>query len=278
MYVDHQQNRLAPIRAQLMLAVAPLQYAVDFPFRFLSIAQSKLSTYQALVAENASLKARQFFLEAQLQKFIALQGENATLRGLLKSFPQESKSISRIEVARLLAINEGTYAQEVIVDKGSKAGVYVGQPVLDANGIMGQVIGVGPVTSRVLLITDSRAAVPVENSRNGVRAVAVGQGNSGDLILLHVPDVSTLSVGDVLMTSGLGGNYPPGYPVGIIKQIRSPKGEIYSNILVRPTAHLNRNTQVLLLWPVQKNIFIDVPEELTTKKTPAHKTITEDVG
>jgi rod shape-determining protein MreC len=276
MYADHQRTTLTSFRAGLTMVVAPLQYVIDLPFRLLSIAKSNLYTYRSLVTENAALKTQQLFLQAQLQKFKALETENANLRALLKSLPKENEKISRIEVGRLLAINPGSYAQEVILDKGSRVGVYVGQPVLDANGIVGQVIGVGLMTSRVLLLTDNRSAIPIENSSNGARAIAVGQGGSGELMLIHLSDISAFKAGDLLVSSGLGGNYPRGYIVGVVKQIQLPKNEIYSRIMVAPAAHLDRNQQMLLLWPTQKDIFIDVPPEPVPRKASKHK-ITEDV-
>lgn len=277
MYVDHQQLSLASLRSSFSVVVAPLQYAVDSPFRILSLVQSNLSTHQALLNENTALKAEQLLLRARLQKLIALENENANLRALLKSLPQNSQKIERMAAGQLLAVNEGSYSQEVIVDKGSREGVYVGQPVLDAGGVMGQVIGVGLLTSRVLLITDVRSAVPVEDSRNGIRAIAMGQGASGQLVLIHVPEMSEVKVGDLLVTSGLGGNYPQGYPVGVISSAKLSSGEVFSHIMVKPSAHLNRNTRVLFIWPAEKNVFIDVPPEPTVHKAAAHKTITEKV-
>lgn len=276
-YLDHQQKNLASIRAVFTIIVAPIQYAVDFPFRLLFIARSHLSSHQSLINENTTLKGHQILLQAQLQKLIALERDNATLRALLTSLPQTNQKIIRMEIGRLLAVNEAPYSQEVIVDKGSRVGVYVGQPVLDASGIMGQVVSVGPLTSRILLITDIRSAVPVENSRNGARSIAVGQGAAaGQLALTHVLETAENKAGDLLVTSGLGGNYPAGYPVGIISQIRMMKST-YPIILVKPNAHLDRNMQVLLIWPAEKNIFIDVPPEPKIRKSSVHKAIEEGV-
>jgi rod shape-determining protein MreC len=277
MYFDHQQRGLGSLRTSLSLVVTPIQYAVDFPFRVINLIQSNLSSHQILLAENTALKAQQLLLRGQLQKLIALESENANLRALLTSLPQGSQKIDRVEAGRLLAVNEGSYSREVIVDKGIRMGVYVGQPVLDANGIMGQVIGVGQLTSRILLITDSRSAVPVENSRNGIRAIIVGQGATRQLALINVAETSEMKVGDLLVTSGLGGNYPAGYPVAVISDVKSSKTVLFSHITAKPSAHLDRNTQVLLIWPTQKDVFIDVPIEATTHKSPAHKRITEDV-
>ncbi len=271
MYVDHQQLTLASFRSRLTWVVTPLQYTIDFPFRFFSLVQSNLSTQQTLLAENTALKARQLFLQAQLQKLIALENENANLRALLKSFPQGSQKISHIEAGQLLAINQSSYCEEVIVDKGSRVGVYVGQPVLDASGVMGQVVTVGPLTSRVLLVTDIRSAVPVENTRNGVRAIAIGQGTSKQLMLIHLPELSEVKVGDLFVTSGLGGNYPQGYPVGMVSSLKTSLGGIFSQIMLKPSAHLDRNTQVLFIWPTQKNVFIDAPIIPTAHKLSGHK-------
>jgi rod shape-determining protein MreC len=273
MYVDYQRQTAGTLRSAISLIVAPLQYAIDFPFRVVRLAQSNLSSQQALITQNTSLKAQQLLLQAQLQKLLALENENANLRALLKSLPEQHQAISHIEVGQLLAVNEGSWAQEVIVDKGSRVGVYVGQPVLDATGIMGQVISTGPLTSRILLITDTRSAVPVQNSRNGTRAIATGQGASGQLALIHVPQTADIKSGDLLVTSGLGGNYLAGYPVGLVTSIKQTKGDPFMDIIVKPSAHLDRNTQVLLIWPVEKNIFIDVPLESNEQKLSAHKKI-----
>lgn len=277
MYIDHQQKDHGALRTSLSFVVMPLQYTVDFPFRIINLIQSNLSTHQILLAENTSLKGQQLLLRGELQKLIALENENANLRALLKSLPQGNQKVSRVEVGRLLSVNEGSYSCEVIVDKGQHAGIYVGQPVLDANGIMGQVISVGPLTSRILLITDKRSAVPVENSRNGIRSIAIGQGAAAQLALINAPEASQIKVGDLLVTSGLGGNYPAGYPVAIVTDIKSSGAGLFSHILAKPSAHLDRNTQVLLIWPMQKDIFIDVPPEPTAHKPHTHKTIVEDV-
>lgn len=276
MYIDHQQPTLASFRSGLTWAVAPLQRAIDFPFRFSSLVQSNLSTHQTLLTENTALKARQLLLRAQLQKLIALENENANLRALLKSLPQGNQKINHIEAGQLLAVNEGSYSQEVIVDKGSRVGVYVGQPVLDASGIMGQVVSVGPLTSRVLLITDIRSAVPVESSRNGVRAIATGQGDAKQLMLIHVPEMSEIKTGDLFVTSGLGGNYPQGYPVGTVSSLKVSQGGVFSHIMIKPSAHLDRNTQVLFIWPTQRNVFIDVPPLPTVHKSVRRKDIVKE--
>ena len=144
-------------------------------------------------------------------------------------------------VARLLSVELDPHLQQVVLDRGSEQHTYVGQPVLDAFGVMGQVIDVGSLTSNVLLITDKQSAVPVEDYRNGARAVAVGLGVSGRLKLINVPLKNQIQAGDLFVTSGLGLRYPVGYPVGVVESINP--------LLLTPTAHLDETQQVLLAWP-----------------------------
>lgn len=246
MTLDHRSDYFHEMRSTISVAIAPVQYMVDKPVEFIRWIETSFSTQQGLLIENAQLRARQLLLYAKLQKVLALERENAQLRALLKS----SEHIhDKVTVAQLLAVDLAPYTQQIIIDKGQKDGVFIGQPVLDAYGVMGQVISVGPITSRVLLITDLRSAVPVQNNRNGNRAIAIGLGFDGNLELSNVPLTIDFKVGDYLTTSGLGGLYPPGYPVGYITSIKRWPGDRFALINVRPTAHVNQSRQVLLIWP-----------------------------
>jgi rod shape-determining protein MreC len=226
--------------------VAPMQYAVNGPIEFMRWIGTSFTAQQNLLVENAQLRARQLLLYAKLQKVAALERENDQLRALLKS----SASIhEKVMVAQLLAVDMAPYTQQILIDKGQRDGVYVGQPVLDAYGVMGQIIAVGPINSRVMLVTDPRSAVPAQNSRNGNRAIAVGLGFDGVLDLVNVPTTTDFRKGDFLVTSGLGGNYPPGYPVGVVNNIKGSNGDRFASISVAPAAHVNQSRQVLLVWP-----------------------------
>jgi rod shape-determining protein MreC len=152
-------------------------------------------------------------------------------------------------VAQLLAVATDPFVKQVVLDKGHKDKVFVGQPVLDAYGVMGQVIQVGPLTSRVLLISDSHSGVPVQVARNGVRAIAVGDAYTGKLRLMNVQHTVDIRPGDVLITSGLGQNYPEGYPVGQVTHVSKDPGLQFVTIAVEPAAHLDRSRGVLLVWP-----------------------------
>lgn len=247
MVLDHRQHYLSPVRNVLTAVVAPVQYAISMPVKFINNLNADLSGRQKLLAENSALRAQQLLLQAQLQKLLALENENTQLRALLASAAHTRNQ--RVVVAQLLAVDTDPLISEVVLDKGQRDGIYVGQPVLDAFGIIGQVIQIGPLTSRVLLITDLRSAVPVQDTRSGVRGLVVGAGKLSDLSLTDIPNTVDVRVGDVLVTSGLGGRYPAGYPVGIIKAVRHNPSEQFTQIAVQSKAHLNRSQQVLLIWP-----------------------------
>lgn len=280
MTLDHHSDYFHEIRSTISVGIAPIQYMVDKPVEFIRWIETSFSSQQGLLVENAQLRARQLLLYAKLQKVLALERENAQLRALLKS----SEHIQdKVTVAQLLAVDLAPYTQQIVIDKGQNDGVYIGQPVLDAYGVMGQVISVGPITSRVLLITDIRSAVPVQNNRNGNRAIAVGLGVDGHLDLANVPLTIDFKVGDYLITSGLGGLYPPGYPVGHIISIKRWPGDRFAAINVRPSAHVNQSRQVLLVWPKFDKKYYStmtkqpsVPKEQSEEAKKAEKTIEDD--
>ncbi len=246
MSVDHKDNYFHSVRSALSFVVAPIQYVVDWPVQAADWVKSSFSSHRALVKENQHLKAQSFLLNVQLQRLLSLERENSQLRALLKS---STRAGGKVLAAQLLAVDSDPFIHEVVLDKGVKAGIYVGQPVIDASGVMGQVIQVGPVTSRVLLIDDSRSAVPVQVNRNGVRAIVTGRGVLGGLTMIHVPETTDVKAGDVLVTSGLGQHFPIGYPVGVVRYVAHDPGQAFATIQVAPSAHLNRSRQVLLVWP-----------------------------
>lgn len=267
MLLDHRQHYLVPVRNGLTTLVSPLQYLVDAPIKLWNTLDTNLSSRQRLVTENASLHAQQLLLQAKLQKLTALQDENNQLRALLKSKPR--LNTEHIAVAQLLAVATDPLVSEVVLDMGQQDNVFVGQPVLDADGIMGQVIQTGPFTSRVLLITDLRSAISVQDSRSGVRGIVEGRGTMLPLALVNIPFTVDIQVGDELVSSGLDDRFPAGYPVGKVQRILHPTGEQFATIEVTPSAHLNRSQQALLVWPVQKPA-VDVPPSSTPTNSNSH--------
>jgi len=235
------------LRSLLVLTVVPLRVLVAWPIATVQTVRMRLTSYHHLLEENARLRAQRLLLRAQVHQQLAALREKTGLQALLRS--STNIKASQFLIAQLLAVDLNSFVQQVILNRGSQAGVYQGQPVLDAYGVMGQVMRVGYGTSRVLLLTDSHSAIPVQVWRNGYRAIAVGRGESADLQVLQVPDTADIRVGDALVSSGLGGRYPVGYPVGIVDQVLHRPGRHFALIRVHPSAHLHRSRQVLLVWP-----------------------------
>lgn len=266
MFSDYHYRYLDSVRSGFSLVVSPIQYAVDYPVRVIGWVQSLVSAKKALIDENMQLRYQQTMLQAELQKLIVIQKENLQLKELLLT---SSKADMRAMAAQILAVDTSNARQIVVLNKGKRDGVYVGQPVLDAKGVMGQIIDVGPMTSGVLLISDSKSAVPVRNNRTGERAILVGNNSLEQLSLINLPKTSSIHPGDVLVTSGLGRRYPEGYPVGRVEQVNSIPGEDFVKVMVSPVAFLNRNRLVLLIWPdpEQEQLTAQVNERLNAKDT-----------
>lgn len=261
-----QSAYLRPVHNFLGVINQPLQYLVDEPVRFSRYIITSLSRNQTLIEDNTNLQAKNLLLEAKLQKFLAIEKENKELRELLSSSPQPDE---RLLVAQIVAVQTESYLNQLMIDKGSQDGVFVNQAVLDAKGIVGQVIEVNLTTSRVMLITDTRNAVPVQIVRNGMHAIALGNGAVGTLSLAHIPITADIKEGDVLVSSGIGQRYPAGYPVGVIKRIDREASNDFAATVVEPAARLRHNSLVLLVWP--PNPANPEAKHLTEKKHSAEK-------
>lgn len=246
MTLDHRQHHLESIRAGLSVAVYPLQYVVNLPVALGEWAGEALSTRDRLLEENRDLRLERLKLQARLQKFTDLEAENARLRNLLGS----SKKVGeQVLVGELLAVDMDPFKRQILLNKGNNDGVFEGQPLLDAHGIMGQVVHVSSLTSTAMLITDPSHAIPVQISRNGLRAIALGTGEADRIEIPHMPNNADVRIGDLLVTSGLGQRFPPGYPVARISSIDHDPSRPYAQVAAEPTAHLERSREVLLVWP-----------------------------
>lgn len=245
MMVDHRWNHLEQVRSSLSVVIYPLQYTVSLPSRANDWLTDLFRTRDELFSHRAELQKENLELHARLQQFEALEAENVRLRGLLDS----SFTIGdRVLVAELIAVDLDPFRQQVLINKGSKSGIYIGQPVLDANAVMGQVTHVTPNTATVLLITDAQHALPVQVNRNGLRTIAFGTGIIDRLELPQLPNNAEIEVGDLLVTSGFGGHFPAGYPVAHITEVQREPGRPFATIFATPTAHLERTNEVLLVW------------------------------
>lgn len=249
MWADHRAHTLEPVRTALSLVVAPIQYLADMPVSAGIWAGDTLRSRDTLRVENDQLKLQTLLLKTQLQKLNAVETENARLRKLLHS----SRRISeKINIAEIIAVDLDPYSRQVVINKGLDSDVFEGQPLMDADGVMGQVIHVGVLNSTAMLITDPNHGIPVQVNRNGLRAIAVGTGDQQLLDVPNLPNNTDIQPGDLLVTSGLGGRFPPGYPVAKVTTVESSPTQAYARIKAEPTAKLNRNREVLLAWPVSK--------------------------
>ncbi|TQV86670.1 rod shape-determining protein MreC [Aliikangiella coralliicola] len=249
MFIDNHQHHLEGLRKAIGAFITPIVYVADIPGDFFAWSGEKLMTRSQLRQENSRLKSESLILKAQLQKFVALQAENARLRNLLGN---ENKSIERRLVAEIIQIDSDPFSLRFLINKGSMHDIFVGQTVIDAKGIVGQVVEVSPATARVLMISDVTHAIPVRVNRNGVRSTVVGTGQLNLLALQFVPETTDIKVGDLLLSSGLGQRFPDGYPVGTVTSVQRDPGQDYVRIFASPAARLERNALVLLVWPEKK--------------------------
>lgn len=246
MTVDHRADHLNSLRDVLSTAVYPLRYVVDGPIQAGRWLGENLTMHRTLVSENADLRQRQLLLESRLERFDELVAENRRLRGLLES---SYKVGEHVLIAELLAVDMDPFSRRIALNKGRQNGVAPGQSLVDANGVMGQIVHADRFSSTALLITDPSHALPVQVNRSGLRTIAVGTGSVNLLELMHIPNHADMRVGDTLITSGLGHRFPAGYPVGTVVRVERDSGEPFARVLVEPSAKLERNREVLLVWP-----------------------------
>ncbi|MDH3412653.1 MAG: rod shape-determining protein MreC [Gammaproteobacteria bacterium] len=248
MTADHKGRHLEFLRGVLATIVYPLQYAVDLPIQVGTWMAETVTSRSELMQQNYRLRRENLRIHSRLEKFAELEAENRRLRSLLDS---SIKVGDKVLIAELLSVDMDPFARRIVLNKGTRDGVFSGQSLIDSNGVMGQVVQAGPFSSNALLITDPSHALPVQVHRSGYRAVAVGVGPQNLLELLHIPNNADLRVGDLLVTSGLGGRFPSGYPVGHIISVERDRGRPFASVKVEPTARLERNREVLLVWPAQ---------------------------
>jgi rod shape-determining protein MreC len=244
MTLDHRFNQLQSLRNGISLLISPLQYVVDLPIRLAGDATESLSSRENLLSENARLHEENLQLKAQLQKYDALKNENTRLRNLMQASEQVD---NYFQIAEIMSIDLDPYKQLVVINKGSRDNVMLGQPVLDAQGVMGQVIEVSAIRSVAMLISDPSHALPVQVNRNGLRTLAVGTGNPALMELRFIPTSADIVEGDIVSTSGLGERFPPDYPVARVTRIERIPGKPFASIEAEPLAYLDRSREVLLV-------------------------------
>ncbi len=242
---DLKFNGLAVVRSTISAVTFPFYWLADVPAKVSDWGEESMVSRSTLLEDNRRMRAESLLLEAQVQQMAALRAENVRLRALLNSSALLSDDVL---VAELTGISPDPARHLVVLDKGSRDGVFVGQPLIDANGLMGQVVEVSPGSSRVLLVTDATHAIPVQVNRNGVRAIAEGIGRLDTLELRHVASTEDIAVGDLLVSSGLGGRFPEGYPVATVTEVVADPGQAFARVRAEPSAALNRSRHVLLVF------------------------------
>lgn len=270
MVVDARFTLFKPVRSQMSLVLMQSYWITDLPQRLWQGVASQFGSRTELVAENEKLKTENLLLQGRMQKLAALTEQNVRLRELLNSSALVNE---KVEVAELIGMDPNPFTHRIIINKGERDGVVLGQPVLDARGLMGQVVELMPYTSRVLLLTDTTHSIPVQVNRNGLRAIASGTGNPERLELRHVADTADIKEGDLLVSSGLGQRFPAGYPVATVKEVIHDSGQPFAIVRAVPTAALNRSRYLLL-------VFTDgrTAEERANEAAQAQETLDQHGG
>lgn len=265
MYFDQKDGWGERIRYGLSAAAYPIQVTIGSPGRLWAAGSELFRSRAALREENRRLRAREHELGVRTLRMEALEAENARLRALNAALPP---LVTANRLVNVIDADLGRLRQRLIIDAGQDAGLYRSQPLIDGHGVVGQLVRVGPWSSEVLLITDPEAAVPVEVVRNGVRSIAVGMGSATELDLPLLPATADVRAGDVLVTSGLGGVFPAGIPVGTITESRRDPDALLAFVRARPAASIDASRQLMALWfeathpaaPVQAGQVGNLPE------------------
>lgn len=254
--IDQRDNYLDGARKAIGAAVYPLRVVVDAPISTWRWIRESTQSRNELELENSRLHAERLLTNARLQKYAALEAENTRLRAMLEATPRGS---DRIRVSEIMSVSANPYRHVIVVDKGTRDGVFDGQAMVDAQGVVGQVIEAGLLSSQGILISDPDHALPVEVNRNGLRTIAVGTGDFARLDLPFLPNNADIQAGDLLVTSGLGGAFPAGYPVAVVDSVARVPQEPFAAVSAIPSAALNQVREVMLIWPGEP-VTIDEPD------------------
>lgn len=245
MTVDHRWSHLEIVRNAISHVLYPLQYTIDLPIRLYHWTDETVSTHQTLLDEKRQLENLHLQNMVRLQKLDILEKENIRLRELLRA---TAKTGEVVLIAEIINVDVDPYRQLTIINKGTNDNVYISQPLIDAQGVMGQVVHANATSATAMLITDASHALPVQIDRTGLRSIAFGTGKIDYLDLRHIPHSADIRKGDKLITSGLGGRFPANYPVAVITQIDRSPDEAFISVRAEPLALLDRSREVLLVW------------------------------
>ena len=245
--VDHRENHLDAVRRAIGATVYPLRVVVDAPVAMWRWIRESGETRNELRLENSRLNAERLLTHARLQRYSALESENARLRTMLEA---RTRVKDEVRVAGIMSVSANPFRHVLVIDKGQNEGVYDGQAMIDANGVVGQVIETGLFSAQAVLISDPDHALPVEINRNGLRTIAVGTGEFDRLDLPFLPNSADVVEGDLLVTSGLGGAFPAGYPVALVDSVTRIPQEPFAAVSAKPAAKLDQVREIMLIWSI----------------------------
>jgi rod shape-determining protein MreC len=264
--VDKRYDHLGKIRRALSIVAYPAQIAIASPFEGWAWLRESLTTREALRADKAALERELRVAQFRLQRYEALEAETRRLRALRDSTVGVG---AKFIVGNVMNVDLDGFRARILVDKGARDGIFVGQAVLDAGGVFGQVARVQQITSEVILISDATHAIPVQINRNGLRTIAVGAGDVGHLKLPYLSTAADVIKGDMLVTSGLGGGFPAGYPVGTVVEVKRDPAQSLADVEVKPAAALDRSSELLFVWLTPEPASKAVASSIASTKQPA---------
>jgi rod shape-determining protein MreC len=243
MFLDQRGGWLEGARFLMQALANPAQLAVNSPTAAWRWISESFETRESLQAENERLRVRQRELQVRTMRYEALARENNQLRGLKGSLPSVAEKWLVAEV-----VNVESLRQRVLINRGTRNGVFKGQSVLDDRGLLGQTTHVGPWSAEVILVTDPEHYVPVQIERTGLRTIAVGAGDRTGIALPYLPANADVLRGDLLITSGLGGVFPQGYPVAKVVDVQRDAVQPLAQVRAQPLAGIDNDREVILVW------------------------------
>lgn len=244
-FLDTNFHSFKTVRYYLDTLISPLYYISNSPMSSIDAINEMSKSRQILLTENETLKNELSIRRNDLLLLEHLKHENDRLRTLLDSPLRHDEQKTVVQV---LLTDSDPYVYQIVLNKGEDRGVYIGQPVVDEKGIVGQIYRTAKNTSRAILICDQQHAIPVQVQRNDMPMIAIGNGCDNDLLLDFFPNNIDIQVGDILVTSGLDGQFPEGYPVAIVNSVKMSSYDSIPIISATPTANLKRLRYLLLLW------------------------------
>jgi len=262
---DHRSDWLEHARAGANVVIAPIWWLAGLPSRFGHWLSTSAATHTRLVEDNTRLRNELLVMSARQARLQVEAEENARLRGLMAAAERGGLNV---QLAPILNVDLDPTRQRLVLNIGQRAGVQPGQSVIDAGGLLGQVTAVTPGTATVLLVTDLDHAVPVVVTRSGVRLVAYGTGRGDRLELRNIALSSDVQIGDTLITSGMGGRFPPGFPVGTVTALHPDDTQAFLIAELKPAAQLDRGRDVLLLHEITPPAPEDAPAEPAEDSPP----------